>query len=115
MKFLVDENVPHSLINFLKRKGHQVIDTKNSNYKGKGDLELLKISEKKGFIILTFDKDFLILKKKKSKFKCLILNLKTLDINYLISYLEIVFSKYRNVFKKKSFLIYCKREEIVII
>lgn len=65
MKFLVDENVPHSLIDFLKNQGYKIIDIKNSRYKGKSDDELLRLSERKGFIILTFDKDFLILKKKK--------------------------------------------------
>lgn len=113
MKFLVDENIPHSLINFLKSKRHKIIDIKNSRYKGKSDLDLLKVAEKTKSILLTFDKDFLILKKEGSK--CIILNLKTLDIKQLTSYLEMIFSQYKNVLKKKSFLIYCKKEEIIIL
>lgn len=108
MKFLVDENIPHSLINFLKSKRHKIIDIKNSRYKGKSDLDLLKVAEKTKSILLTFDKDFLILKKEGSK--CIILNLKTLDIKQLTSYLEMIFSQYKNVLKKKSFLIYCKKK-----
>lgn len=115
MKFLVDENVPHSLINFLKKKDHKIIDVKNSQYQGKDDLELIKISEKNNFIILTFDKDFLVLRKKESKLKCIILNLKTINIDYLGSYLEKIFFKYKTVLKKKNFIIYCKKEEIIII
>jgi predicted nuclease of predicted toxin-antitoxin system len=115
MKFLVDENIPHSLVNFLKSKNHQIIDLKNSQYRGFNDLEILKISEEKGYIILTFDKDFLVLRKKGSKLKCLILNLKTINIKYLTSYLEMIFKKYKKVFKRKTFLIYCKKEEVIII
>ena len=76
---------------------------KNSQYRGLNDLEILKISEEKSYIILTFDKDFLVLRKKGSKLKCLILNLKTINIKYLISYLEMILKNTKKSLKEKPF------------
>jgi len=87
MKFLVDENIPHSLIAFLIEKNHQILDVKNSKYRQANDEELSDLSVKENYIIITFDKDFLGIKKKQKQLRCIILNLSTLDIDYLKLYL----------------------------
>lgn len=87
MKFLVDENIPHSLIIFLKNKGHQIIDVKRSKYSRTNDIKLINIAVKNNYIILTFDKDFLTFKKEGLNLKCIIFNIKSLDIAYFQSYI----------------------------
>ena len=96
MKFLVDENIPHSLISFLLEKHHQVLDIKNTKYHQANDEELLDLSVKMNYIIITFDKDFLGIKNKQKQLRCILLNLYSLDINYLKSYLEILIKTHKN-------------------
>lgn len=115
MRFLIDENIPHSLITFLLEKNHQVLDVKNSKYHQSNDEELSDLSVKMDYIIITFDKDFLGIKKKQTESRCILLNLPTLDIDYLKSYLEILIKTHKNILNKKSFLIFCKKDELIIL
>ena len=115
MKFFVDENIPHSLIRFLKEQGHDVIDVKKSPLAGATDYELAKFALQEKAIILTFDKDFLGIKKTRSSLKCIFLSLRTLEIKRLKFYLKIVLDKYKTILESESFLIICKEKEISII
>lgn len=59
MKFLIDENVPFKLAKeILKQypKSKYVLD---SDLRGKSDKSLFEFAKKEGFIIITFDTDFL--------------------------------------------------------
>ena len=60
MRFLVDINIPQSVINSLVEKGHDVLDIKKRQLDLK-DSELIEIAKQEKRIILTRDKDFLIL------------------------------------------------------
>ena len=60
-KILLDENIPISLMKYLKKAGHD-IEHINSRCKGKTDKEVLDYALKFKRIILTIDSDF-------SKFK----------------------------------------------
>lgn len=60
MKFIADVNIPQLLIEELVDLGHDVLDIKNRNLKI-SDAGIIKIAQKESRIILTRDKDFIIL------------------------------------------------------
>jgi predicted nuclease of predicted toxin-antitoxin system len=66
--FLGDENIPLLVIKELRKSGYNIISVAE-NYKGSSDDEILDLSSKNRWIILTFDKDFgdLIYKQKLNK------------------------------------------------
>lgn len=115
MKFLIDENIPHSLILFLETKNHEIIDVKNSPLAGATDSKLAEFALENNSIIVTFDKDFLGVKKTKSNLKCIFLSFHTLEIKHLEFTLEIILTKYKEILKSKAFLIICREKEISII
>lgn len=59
MKFLVDENVPQTIISHIRFQRHSVTDIKRTEYHGISDHELLALAVKEGRILLTYDKDFI--------------------------------------------------------
>lgn len=59
MKFLVDENVPQSLLRLLQNEGHDVLDVKKSEHHQKADSALVELATKEDRVILTYDQDFL--------------------------------------------------------
>ena len=59
MKFLVDENVPQTLIKNLRGKGFDVLDIKKSKYRRATDTEIIAIARSEKRIIITYDQDFL--------------------------------------------------------
>ena len=60
MKFLADVNIPQSVIHALVELGHDVLDIKKQNLTAK-DTELVVLVKKEKRVILTRDKDFLVL------------------------------------------------------
>jgi predicted nuclease of predicted toxin-antitoxin system len=60
MRFLADLNIPQSVINSLIENGHDVLDIKKKKLNLK-DSELIQIAKQEKRIILSRDKDFLIL------------------------------------------------------
>lgn len=60
MKFIADINIPQLLINQLTNLGHDVLDIKKTNLK-MSDVEIVKIAQKEARVILTRDKDYIIL------------------------------------------------------
>lgn len=63
MKFLLDENIPKELGNFLKNKGFKIELINSNKHKGKSDKEVFEYAVKNGYTIITFDADFCSLKK----------------------------------------------------
>lgn len=63
MKFLLDENVTMSIKNFLKSKRYEVETLKDLKKLGIENGEVAKIAIQNQEIIITFDSDFLSLKK----------------------------------------------------
>jgi predicted nuclease of predicted toxin-antitoxin system len=55
--FLADENIPLLVIKELRKVGFNIISAAE-NYRGSSDKEILDISSKNRWIIITFDKDF---------------------------------------------------------
>jgi predicted nuclease of predicted toxin-antitoxin system len=60
MRFLADVNIPQSVITSLVESGHDVLDIKKQKLDYK-DSELIQIAKKEKRVILTRDKDFLLL------------------------------------------------------
>ncbi|MBX6341300.1 MAG: DUF5615 family PIN-like protein [Thermomicrobiaceae bacterium] len=56
--FLIDENVPASVGDFLRQRGHHVLAVGESLPKGSPDHLLTVTAEREGLVIVTFDRDF---------------------------------------------------------
>lgn len=69
MNFLLDENVPRSIKQFLQEKGHIILLLDDLNKRGALNGEVAKLSIEKNAIIVTFDSDFLKLKREIKKTK----------------------------------------------
>ena len=54
MLFCVDENIPHELVGWLKKKGHEVF----SLPKGAADEEIANAAKKRAAVLLTQDRHF---------------------------------------------------------
>lgn len=60
MKFVADVNIPQLLIKQLIHLGHDVLDIKKQNLQT-SDIEVVRIAQNESRIILTRDKDYVIL------------------------------------------------------
>lgn len=58
MRFLIDENVGQSVIQYLAREGYDIIVATSDEFKGREDLTLLDYAFRENRIIITNDKDF---------------------------------------------------------
>ena len=58
MRILADENIPLSVVKFLKKEGHDVVTLYDLNKRGISDIEVVETAEKDDRIILTLDLDF---------------------------------------------------------
>ena len=63
MKFLLDENVPRTIKRLLQEKNHEAITLEELKKRSISNGEVAKLSLEKDAIIITFDADFLQLKK----------------------------------------------------
>jgi predicted nuclease of predicted toxin-antitoxin system len=63
MKFLLDENIPKEIGDFLKEKGFKVESINSNKHKGKSDKEVFEYAVKNKYTIITFDADFCSFKK----------------------------------------------------
>jgi predicted nuclease of predicted toxin-antitoxin system len=63
LNFILDENVPRSIKRLLQEKGHNALILDDLNKRGISNGEVAQLSIKKKAIIITFDSDFLKLKK----------------------------------------------------
>jgi predicted nuclease of predicted toxin-antitoxin system len=58
VKFLVDENAPYDVLDFLRSRGHIADYVGESFAKSSPDALLLLAAELHGYIVVTFDRDF---------------------------------------------------------
>lgn len=58
MKFLADENVPQTIIRYLRAHGHDTTDIKRTVHRGDSDQKLLVLTTVEERILITFDTDF---------------------------------------------------------
>lgn len=57
-RFLVDENVARQVTQFLRDRGHDVLDVKEEGWFGRSDAELFTLAEREGRVTITYDVDF---------------------------------------------------------
>ena len=57
MRILADENIPRTIVFWLRDQGHDVLHAAESRARTP-DAELLAEAEARGFVVLTEDKDF---------------------------------------------------------
>lgn len=58
MRFLTDENVAPSVVEFLIAQGHDVKDVKQEGMQGVPDAAIVELARVEGRIVLTHDRDF---------------------------------------------------------
>ncbi len=58
MRFLIDENLPFSLIRLLQESGHDVFDVAATSLQGSPDEKLWKVAAREKRILVTKDLDF---------------------------------------------------------
>lgn len=58
IRFLTDENVPAAVTEFLRNRGHEVVQVGETVAKGSPDQVLLAVAELQGLVVITFDRDF---------------------------------------------------------
>ncbi|MBI5613928.1 DUF5615 family PIN-like protein [Candidatus Gottesmanbacteria bacterium] len=93
MKFLVDENVPQSLIQFLTYSGYDCLDIKSTQRRGLSDEGVIQWARTEDRIILTYDKDFLFPQEKTTGISCIVLRFPGLPPKEVIPYLSSVLEK----------------------
>ena len=60
MYFLIDENLPPELAQVLEEQGHDVLDVRQSTFRGAADEVLWELASAQRRIIITQDRDFLV-------------------------------------------------------
>ncbi len=58
MIIVIDENIPLRVVHFLKEKGYEIIDFRNSDKEGSDDKVIFSIACEMNALFLTTDKDF---------------------------------------------------------
>lgn len=58
MKFLIDEDLPRSTGELIRRYGHEAIDVRDIGLRGAKDSEIASYAQSKGLCLLTGDFDF---------------------------------------------------------
>jgi predicted nuclease of predicted toxin-antitoxin system len=93
MKFLIDENVPQSLIQFLTSSGYDCLDIKTTQRRGLSDEGVIQWARTEDRIILTYDKDFLFSQEKTTGTSCIVLRFPGMPPKDVIPYLSSVLAK----------------------
>ncbi|HUX98217.1 MAG TPA: DUF5615 family PIN-like protein [Candidatus Deferrimicrobium sp.] len=107
MRFLLDENVPQSIKRLLQDKGHSVITLEDLHKRGISNGAVAILSNEKDAIIITFDSDFLKLKKElENQIKAIYIKLHPRDPKVARELLD----SHLN-----SCLAYLKKENVIIL
>lgn len=107
IKFLMDENIPYVLIDFLTKKGFSVDHLKKIGKEGIKNGEVYKIAEESKSWIITRDADF------QNYYKfishdiggIILIKLMTTKTSYLLTKIEAFFDKYEDKLSSKHLII----------
>ena len=58
MRFLIDEDLPRSLSDLIRRYGHEPTDVRDTGLKGAKDAQIAAYAQKQGLCLITGDFDF---------------------------------------------------------
>ena len=107
IKFLLDENIPYALINFLEKKDFAVEHLKKLQMSGIKNGEVYKIAEKRKMWIITRDADF----QNYYRFSSydvggvIVIKLTLTKTNYLLKAMERFLAKYQDKLLEKHLII----------
>ena len=105
LRFLIDENLPFSLVEFLRSRGFTAYRLKDIGLEGEEDDKIAYYAFKNSFILITLDKDFGYIYHQlyRGKLTILIIRVKPAIPNKIVKTMDkliqrIDFSKYRGKF-----------------
>lgn len=106
MKFLADINIPQSVITTLITEGHDVLDLKRKKLDLK-DTEVIQLAKQENRIILTRDKDFLVLTQfPKYQIPTIVIRLKIQLPNHITEHLiQVIKNQDENILTKSLTII----------
>lgn len=91
MKFLADENLPNSIIQFFKKRGYDIRDIKTTGWRQISDKSLAALAEEESRVIVTYDKDFLApVGGKRLGFSAVVLNFPGMSPRQTLPYIALV-------------------------
>lgn len=106
MKFLADENLPNSIIQFFREQGYDIKDIKTTGWRQISDKSLAALAEEESRIIVTYDKDFLIpAGGKRLGFSVVVLNFPGMSPRQTLSYIALVLDQLSSQKIKQPFVI----------
>ncbi len=111
MRFLLDDNVPYSIKDFLKKQGMEVYKLLEVGLKGEEDEKIYEYSVKKDFTLITLDIDFGYLFFKFRKGNVILLRPKRAIPKDMID----ILSKSLDIIKKEKGLIIIKPGKVKVI
>ena len=115
MRFLADENLPRSILRFLREKGFNVKDIQEESLRGIEDQAIWHLAQKERRIILIYDKDFLIPKDKTKTFQAIVLHFPKMPPKKAIPRLVILIQKIVSGKIKPPFIVLLGEKHIEII
>lgn len=116
MKFLTDENVAVSVVDFLRTKGFDVKDIKEEFLHGIPDKDIFDIAQKEKRIIITHDRDFIeIVKDYRKDFEGIILIRCKIQNPENVSEALGRLLNAKSIFRVKNSLIILNEEQFIIM
>lgn len=105
MKFLADINIPRAVISYLSQNNHDVLDLKKVNLLAK-DIDIIKLAQDQGRIVLTLDKDFIsLIQFPKYNVACIVIRLKNQTPKNILNYLDQLLKNQKSEILEKSLTI----------
>ena len=107
VKFLLDENMPFALIDFLKHKGFITIHLKTIGKQGIKNGEVYKLAEEQKMWIITRDADFQNLQKFVSYDVAgiIVIKISLSRTKYLLNVINLLLNKYQDKLDKKHLIV----------
>lgn len=115
MRFLSDENLPRSILKFLRKKNFDVKDLQEEGLRGISDDEVCKLARKGKRIVLTYDKDFLVSKPGEIVCSTIIFHFPKIPPKEVIPYLEPLIEGIFSRKIKRPFVILLSQSKIEIV
>jgi len=115
MKFLSDENLPRSILQFLRKKGFDVKDIQEEGLREVSNGEIGQLAEKEGRVVVTFDRDFLIPTDEKLRFSVIVLHFPKRLPESVIPYFDLLLKKIEQGRIKFPFIVLLSQERIEVL
>lgn len=115
MKFLSDENVPRSIVIFIRKKGYDVKDIQEEKLRGLEDEKVIELAQKEHRIIITYDKDFIASPDNLHTTGIILLRFPRIHPKDVIPYLQVFFANKTFAELDTSFILILTQDKIEII